>query len=204
MMYNIKSSLVLIFCLFTFGIIAQNTGLSGNISTFQEDALSNVTVTIKAGDFMETTTTNEEGNFSFENITSTEDLIFEFEYDNNPLNGVSTFDYVLAARHILGITPFDAANQYIAMDINGSGNITAFDLIQLRQLILNVVSEFPNNRAWRFVEKSAFEELNFSQENDPEYDNISAPSINLTVGQNTVVDIIGIKIGDANGNADTN
>ena len=74
------------------------------------------------------------------------------EKDMNPLNGVSTFDLVLISKHILGITQFDTPYKYIAADVNKSGSITAFDMVQLRQLILNITSEFPNNDSWRFVE----------------------------------------------------
>ena len=162
----------------------------------------NVTVRISDRNFTLSTVTNEEGNYSIENIPSTENITIQFDFmDNNPLNGVSTFDWILGARHILGITPFDAASQYIAMDINKSGTITAFDLVQLRQLILNIITEFPTNEAWRFIEKTQLEAITFSQANTPEYEGNLSSDFNLTSGENTVIDLIGIKIGDANGNA---
>jgi len=34
----------------------------------------------------------------------------------------------------------------------GAGTITTLDLIQIRKLILNVITAFPNNTSWRFVE----------------------------------------------------
>jgi len=205
-MFYIKNSLALIFCLFTFGVIAQNTSVSGNLSTALEAPMPNISVTIKSGDFTATTMTNEVGNFSIENITAADDLTFEIEVDNNdnPLNGVSTFDYVLGAKHILGITPFDMAFKYIAMDINGSGSITAFDLVQMRNLILGITTEFPNNTAWRFIEKTQLEAITFSQTNTPEYEGDLSASYSLTSGENTHIDLIGIKIGDASGNATTN
>ncbi len=203
-MFYIKNSLLLIFCSFTVGIIAQNTSLSGNISTFQEVPLSNVEVTIKSGEFSATTMTNEAGNYSFEDLP--EDISISFELtteNNNPLNGVSTFDYVLAARHILGITPFEEAYQYLAMDVNQSGNITAFDLVLHRNLILGITAEFPQS-SWRYIEKEELAALNFSQANDPEYESEVTANFNLTSGENTVINFIGIKKGDANGNATTN
>jgi len=120
-MFNIKNSLFFLFCLVSFGINAQNTSLSGNISTGL-DPLVNVEVTIRHGSFTLSTMTNEEGNYRIENIPSIENLTFEFDFEDNPLNGVSTYDYILGAKHILGITPFDSARKYIAMDINKSGH----------------------------------------------------------------------------------
>lgn len=203
-MFIIKNNLVLIFCLLSLAINAQNTSLSGNISDGL-NPLVNVTVRISDSDFTLSTVTNEEGNYSIENIPSTENVTIQFDFmDNNPLNGVSTFDWVLGARHILGMTPFDVVRQYIAMDINKSGSITAFDLVQLRQLILNIITEFPTNEAWRFIEKTQLDAITFSQANTPEYEGNLSSDFNLTSGENTVLDFIGIKIGDANGNAATN
>ena len=65
---------------------------------------------------------------------------------------MSTFDLVLISKHILGINTFDSPYKHIAADVNQSGSITAFDLVQLRQLILNITTEFSNNDSWRFVD----------------------------------------------------
>ena len=204
-MFNIKYRLFFLFCLLSLGINAQSTSISGNISNVEEVPLAGITFTISKGDFTATTTTDEAGNYSIENIPSTENLTIQFDFMSiNPLNGVSTLDYVLGARHILGRTPFDAAHQYIAMDINKSGSITAFDLVQLRQLILGITTEFSDNGAWRFIEKNQLEAITFSQANTPEYEGNISSDFNLTSGENTVIDLIGIKIGDANGSATTN
>lgn len=204
-MNYIKNSLLILFCVSSLWLNAQ-TSFSGNVSTAQEEPLAAVTVTISNENFTLSTLTNEEGNFSFENLSETENITFDLgiENNNNPLNGVSTFDYVLGAKHILDITPFDMAYQYIAMDINGSGSITAFDLVLMRNLILGIITEFPNNATWRFIEKTQLEALTFSQANTPEYEGNFSSTISLTSGENTRVDIIGIKIGDANGNSETN
>ena len=54
------------------------------------------------------------------------------------------FDLVLISKHILGNeAQFDSPYKYIAADINKSGSITAFDMVQLRQLILNITTEYP-------------------------------------------------------------
>ena len=74
--------------------------------------------------------------------------------DDNPLNGVSTYDLVLISKHILGLQPFDSPYKTIAADANMSGSVTTFDVVELRKLILGIYSELPNNTSWRFVDKS--------------------------------------------------
>ena len=81
--------------------------------------------------------------------------------------------------------------------MNKSGSITAFDMVQLRQLILNVTSEFTNNTSWRFVDaKHEFTSANPAAENFDEF-----MSINNFEGAMLNVDFIAAKIGDVNGTA---
>ncbi len=63
-------------------------------------------------------------------------------------NGSSTLDSVLIQRHIVNILPFDLSTdnglrQFVASDVNNDGSITTFDLILVRQLILNNITAFP-------------------------------------------------------------
>lgn len=72
--------------------------------------------------------------------------------NNFPLNGVTTFDLVLINRHILGQQLLDSPYKLIAADINKSGTITTFDIVELRKLILGIYPDFPQNTSWRFVD----------------------------------------------------
>lgn len=74
--------------------------------------------------------------------------------DDNPLNGVSTYDLVLISRHILGLDPFDNPYQMIAADADRFNKVTTFDIVEFRKLILGVYDTLPNNTSWRFVDKS--------------------------------------------------
>ncbi len=69
------------------------------------------------------------------------------------LNGVTTFDVVLISQHILDIIDLNGWAQ-IAGDINNSGDLTTFDMLLLRQLILFVITELPEEgnleAPWRF------------------------------------------------------
>ena len=68
--------------------------------------------------------------------------------NTSPTTGVSTFDLVLINNHVLGIENFQEPYQFIAADANNDGVISTFDIILLRQLILSIVTELPNNRNW--------------------------------------------------------
>ncbi|MBC7775820.1 MAG: T9SS type A sorting domain-containing protein [Phycisphaerae bacterium] len=73
--------------------------------------------------------------------------------NDNPLNGVTTYDLVLMSKHILAIEPLNSPNKMIAADANKSGSITTFDIVEIRRLILGIYTDFPNNTSWRFVDK---------------------------------------------------
>ena len=143
--------------------------------------------------------TDATGEFTFD-LPLAGDYTITPEKNINPLNGVSTFDLVLISKHILGLQKFDSPYKYIAADVNRSGSITAFDMVQLRQLILNVTSEFPNNTSWRFVDaKHEFTSENPAAENFDEF-----MSINNLTGQMLDVNFIAAKVGDVNGTATAN
>jgi len=110
-----------------------------------------------------------------------------------PLNGVTTFDLVLISKHILGLDKLDSPYKHIAADVNRSGTITAFDLVQLRQLILNVKTEFTNNDSWRFVDAN----YNFITDN-PAAESFSEVASIGNLATDVEAHFIGVKIGDVN------
>ncbi len=83
--------------------------------------------------------------------------------NDNPLNGVSTFDLVLISKHILGSEPLSTPYKRMAADVNRSGSVTTFDILEIRKLILGIYQNFPNNTSWRFVRK----DFQFSNPNNP-------------------------------------
>lgn len=202
-MNYLKNIYTLIFLLITgIGLDAQTSTVSGKIVARDGEPMENITLTITTSSQTLTTTTDELGNYSFADIAIDAIISVVPSRDINPLNGVSTFDVVLASKHILGLTPFDSADEYIAMDVNQSGSITVLDGIMIRQLILNLISEVPNVPSWRFVEEKQLEVIAFDQSEMPEY-NTTIPALDLTLNNNgsLTLNFIGIKIGDANGNA---
>ncbi|MEI6409175.1 MAG: hypothetical protein WCR52_07325 [Bacteroidota bacterium] len=127
----------------------------------------------------------------------------EYEFDlvpykeDNPTNGISTFDLLLISKHILGVQQLSSPYKMIAADINKSNSITTFDVIELRKLILGIYTDFPNNKSWRFIPKNTVfpNPANAFQAPFEEKIHINA-GIAPSFSQ-----FIGIKIGDVNNTA---
>lgn len=70
---------------------------------------------------------------------------------SNPLNGVTTYDLVLIAKHFLGVQPFTNPWQYLAADVNLDEKVDGMDIVEIRKLLLGLTSELPHGQSWRFV-----------------------------------------------------
>jgi len=89
----------------------------------------------------------------------------------------------------------------IAADVNKSGSITTFDMVELRKLILYIDTEFRSNTSWRFVEASY--DFNGNPANPfaspiPEVYNING------LAQDEIANFVAVKIGDVNCSAAVN
>ena len=173
--------------------------ISGKIYTEFGSAVQDVEVQVKNVD-NEMMMTPSNGNYAF-NVNGSANYTVVPSKNNGILNGISTFDLVKITKHILGSERFASPYQYIAADVNASGEVSTFDIIQLRKLILNLSTEFPNNNSsWRFVDASYdFTTDNPSAEAFPEQIEVN----NLT-GTMPDLDFIAVKIGDINGSASAN
>ncbi len=99
--------------------------------------------------------TDQEGHYMFNNaVPIAVNYTLTPAKDNDPLNGVSTFDLVIINKHILSLEPFASPYQYIAADVNNSHTVTTYDILELRKLILGIYNDFPDNTSWRFVDKA--------------------------------------------------
>jgi hypothetical protein len=151
--------------------------------------------------FTFTTMTTNLGQYNFNAIPLASNSTVTPTKDDNPLNGVSTYDLVLISKHILGIETLNSPYKMIAADANKSGSITTFDIVELRKLILGIYTELPNNTSWRFVDKS----FAFPNINNPFQGPISeVKSIENIVTNHFNEDFVSVKVGDVNGNAIAN
>lgn len=115
--------------------------------------------------------------------------------DDNPLNGITTYDLVLISKHILGIEPLNSPYKMIAADANKSNSITTFDIVEIRKLILGIYQELPNNDSWRFIDKNYVfpNPANPFQETFPENISVADMQVNQFDANFT-----GVKVGDVN------
>lgn len=115
--------------------------------------------------------------------------------DDNPLNGLTTYDLVLISKHILGIEPLGSPYKMIAADANKSNSITGFDNLELRKLILGIYQELPDNTSWRFFDKSK----QFTDPANPFLNQIGNwEIINCIELPTSDLDFVAVKIGDVN------
>jgi hypothetical protein len=138
--------------------------------------------------------TSADGNYTFD-LSGNESYTVAPKKNNNLLNGVSTFDLVKITKHILNKKRFTSPYQYIAADVNASGDISTFDIILLRKLILNLSDEFPDNTSWRFID-AAYE---FTTDEPLKEDFPEEIIINNLSETLPSQDFIAVKIGDING-----
>lgn len=180
-----------------------NADATGGIKTPSGDGVEEVTVNlVYPGPFMPPMPlfdlTDANGEYRIEDVPF--DLGFKIapQKDDNPLNGLTTYDLVLMSKHILGILPFDNPYKMIAADINHSGSITTFDIVEARKLILGTYTHFPVSKSWRFIRKSYV----FPNPNNP-FQATFPEDFALVSSQPGVLDMdfVGIKIGDVNFNA---
>jgi len=179
-------------CGFTVaGKLATETGKGVEESLVTIAGMSNA-IPFSFTDFTDTT-----GIFSFVNtIPLASNYTLSPAKNDNPLNGVTTYDLVLISKHILYTEPLNSPYKMIAADANKSNSISSFDIVELRKLILGIYNELPNNTSWRFIDKYyAF----------PDTNNPFVPLFPVTITRNNLQmnalneDFVAVKIGDVNG-----
>ena len=186
---------------FTIEATPSNLSLAGTITTEMSETVEKVSVTLAGNNnVIEMYETDSDGFYRFDDLTLNQNYSVTPFLNEGPLNGVSSFDLVLIAKHILQMEPLDSPYKMIAADINHSGKVTTADLVELRKVILHIDDNFQNNTSWRFVE-AAFV---FPQFNNPFATSFpEAMNINgLTPDEQH--DFVGVKIGDVNGSAAPN
>lgn len=111
-------------------------------------------------------------------------------------NGVTTLDYLLVQKHILGQELLDSPYKIIAADVDDSKTVSLMDLITLRRIALGSIHELPSGKdVWRFVDGSyTFKNpANPLQENYP----VMAMEVNMAEHMDqSPMHIMAIKMGD--------
>ncbi|MCS7036219.1 MAG: hypothetical protein RMJ33_06810 [Saprospiraceae bacterium] len=115
--------------------------------------------------------------------------------NEDPGNGVGTYDIVLIQRHISGEKPLKSLYHLMAADVNRDYAINGADIVALRSLILGMPTT-PPVESWRFVdpENIVLYPINPLLSQLPDHIiSPNPPAKNLT--------FVAIKVGDVSGNA---
>lgn len=141
--------------------------------------------------------TNAQGEYSFSLQAGGAYNIRPLSCDQNPLNGVSTYDLVLMAKHYTGLELLNSPYRIIAADIDNSNSADIQDSVVLRDLILGITTEIPGGN-FRFVLKNYVfpDPLNPFSPAFPE--SYSIADLQADIAD---VDFLAIKKGDVNSTA---
>src|SRR5688500_4000810 len=169
--------------------------LIGNVESEDGLAVSEVNVNIMNVP-MPPGTTDQSGQYMIEGLSEGTGYEITPIKDVNHRVGVSTLDLVLIQKHLLGRALLGSPYKMIAADANKSGHITAFDLLEIRKLILGINQRFPNNTSWRFVDKSYAFPDPYNPFLQPFAESIWIDSVTVSTAD---ADFVGIKVGDVNG-----
>ena len=195
-------------CEYTFTVGPDEIAVGGQILTEGGQGVDVTTVDVTVNSAHPTlppatisTQTDGQGDFQF-SVPAQSSYLVRPKRDDDPLNGVSTFDLVLINKHVLGIDPLPSAYKIIAADANRSRSVTTFDIVELRKLILGITSKLPASESWRFVDKNYTfpNPANPFQEIYPEIQSV----VNLSAADLPFHEFIGLKVGDVNGSVSPN
>ena len=144
-------------------------------------------------------TTTDDG-FYFFDLEMAQNYSIEPNRNDDPLNGVTTYDLILLGQHLLDINSLDSPYKIIAADVNESGHISSLDMIELRRLILQIDDEFSTGKSWIFVDAS----YEFPQPTNPFASTFPTVYNINNLATNEIVDFVAIKLGDLNATANPN
>ncbi len=169
--------------------------ISGKIHTTTNMPIAGNNIVLEAEN-NQMVSSNDNGIYIFEDIEIGSNCFIQPQSPNDYLNGVSTFDLVLIQQHILGINEIESPYKLIAADINNNNSITTADVVALRQSILYLQPEFPNNNSWKYLDANYIFENEYNPFEEVMKDNHFCQNITES---HLNLDFIGIKIGDIDG-----
>jgi hypothetical protein len=172
-----------------YGVIERETGDPfAGLTMEMEDLTENTTLTAE---------TTQNGLFGFNNLISGNTIQVRPVSGNDYMNGVNTIDLIMIQKHILGLEPLETRQQKVSADVNRDNKISAFDILDLRKLILGIYDKLPTNNSWRFMSSSL--DYNSNWYDYQEYFSIE----DILPGINDEAGFYAMKIGDVNETAET-
>ncbi len=163
--------------------------INGQIS-FGDTFLKNVKVDLidsEDNTLLQTISSDEDGNFSFNDITAQQNYTLSLSHEADFNQSVSVSDLVLLNGYIFNESALSLADS-LATDANRDQRFTVSDAVILRQFINDIRDGFTHNSVWLFYDKSNF--IHSGQAFEPRF--------NINLDGDKTLEIGAIKIGDTN------
>ncbi|MEL6972358.1 MAG: hypothetical protein AAFZ63_22710 [Bacteroidota bacterium] len=171
------------------------------VATDDDEPVAGVAVSFYADDvFVATTVTGADGRVPIPaEMPSASEVRMDFAKDNPFNNGVSISDLISMQKQVLG-TELMEPYKILACDVNNSNSLTTLDMIRIRKLILTITPDFGDDGvpSWQFF--SGATTLGDPTQPWPAESRDNSFTFTLIPGFR-LPDFIGVKSGDANGNA---
>ncbi len=175
------------------GIGVINVG--GKINLINGDPLFDATVMV-SGDVSSEDSTKADGTYSVM-VNEGQSITITPTENENARNGLSTFDLVLIQDHINGRL-LDSPYKRLAADINKSGSITIFDIIEIQDVILRRLTSFTTVPSWTFVPA----DHTFTNQANPWGGTVPTSITTTASAADSALNFIAIKTGDVSLDAD--
>jgi hypothetical protein len=146
--------------------------------------------------FPKVDTTLAGGEYGFADLPQPGKYEVQLSRETDFRQGVSTLDFALLQRHLLGLQPFDSPFQLLASDLNADQKVGAEDLFLLRDLVLARRVALPGIPSWGFVPQSHL--FSIPLQPWPMPDKLEILSLQPSP---QTLHFTGWKMGDVNGNA---
>lgn len=64
-------------------------------------------------------------------------------------NAITALDALDVQKHILGLKPLTSNHQLAGADVNSDTKVTAFDVLQIKKIVLGLITQFPNTPSYK-------------------------------------------------------
>jgi hypothetical protein len=141
--------------------------------------------------------TSGAGSYQFQDLPSPGIYTLSAAREGDYREGVSTLDIILLQRYLLGLYVFNSPYRAWAADVNRDGFLNAWDVVELRELVLLKREAFANSPSWSFLDASKA-----WGESDKERDLARGiPQLVKSAVNPPLQNWTAVKMGDINGNA---
>ncbi len=171
------------------------SGIQGAVYTPSGEPIDDVQITLTGeGQAM----TDDEGLFEFSDLLAGSAYELRASKDQNMAAGISTLDLIYLLKHNVGIEKLSNPYSLLAADLDQSGNLTANDLLTLRDMVLHNQMSSQAQIGWNlFPEETTFAD----PENPWATDFTSSFDIPALQANTNIFNFTGLKMGDLNGDA---